>query len=107
MRVYLIIIASIFFSLSISAQIEICNNSIDDDGDGLIDIQDSDCDCDQILPSGLIPNESFEIMECCPTGEADFQCATSWQQAPVRRTFNVLLAGSKRLPPQTIFILAA
>lgn len=81
MRVYLIIIASIFFSLSISAQIEICNNSIDDDGDGLIDIQDSDCDCDQILPSGLIPNESFEIMECCPTGEADFQCATSWQQA--------------------------
>lgn len=81
MRAYLIIIASIFFNLSLSAQIEICNNSIDDDGDGLIDIQDTDCDCDQILPSGLIPNESFEIMECCPTGEADFQCATSWQQA--------------------------
>ncbi len=64
-----------------TAQIEICNNSIDDDGDGLIDIQDTDCDCDQILPSGLIPNESFEIMECCPNGEAEFQCATSWEQA--------------------------
>lgn len=81
MKAYQIIILSLIFSLTLTAQIEICNNSIDDDGDGLIDIQDTDCDCDQILPSGLIPNESFEIMECCPTGEADFQCATDWQQA--------------------------
>lgn len=76
-----IIILSIIFGVSLTAQVEICNNSIDDDGDGLIDIQDTDCDCNQILPSGLIPNESFEIMECCPMGEADFQCATSWEQA--------------------------
>lgn len=70
----------IFLSLAIYSQ-EICNNAVDDDNDGLIDIQDPDCDCDQVLPSGLIPNESFEDMECCPTGEADFQCATAWQQA--------------------------
>ena len=78
---HLLSILAILFTTTIMAQVEICNNSIDDDGDGLIDIQDTDCDCDQILPSGLIPNESFEIMECCPNGEAEFQCATSWEQA--------------------------
>lgn len=80
MRSYLTLII-IFWGFTLSAQVEICNNSIDDDGDGLIDLQDTDCNCDQILPSGLIPNESFEIMECCPMGEAAFQCATDWEQA--------------------------
>ena len=53
------------------AQVEICNNSIDDDGDGLIDIQDDDCVCNQILPSGLIPNESFEENDCITMGETN------------------------------------
>ena len=43
---------------------EICNNGIDDDGDGLIDIQDvKDCPC------GLVYDEvigDFEEMSCCP-----------------------------------------
>lgn len=71
------------FSALLSAQggVEICNNGIDDDNDGLVDLNDDDCDCDSVIPSPLIPNESFEEMTCCPTGEAYFQCATDWQQA--------------------------
>ncbi len=43
---------------------EICNTGIDDDGDGLIDLFDDECECSgfassQQVPS-LIPNYSFE-----------------------------------------------
>ncbi len=96
MKALFIIIVSIFFCLSISAQIEICNNSIDDDGDGLIDIQDTDCDCDQILPSGLIPNESFEENDCIPFTETnpsnypEIECLIDWiQAAPTSDYFHV------------------
>lgn len=80
---HIILLFSLLFSAMLSAQdgIEICNNGIDDDNDGLIDLNDDDCNCDSVIPSPLIPNESFEEMTCCPTGEADFQCATDWQQA--------------------------
>jgi len=67
--------------LVLQAQIEICDNAIDDDGDGLIDINDPDCICPEEVPSGLIPNPSFEGMLCCPTFEAQFECAESWEQA--------------------------
>lgn len=70
-----------FGSMLWAQNVEICNNGIDDDNDGLVDLNDDDCNCDSVLPSPLIPNESFEDMECCPTGEADFQCATAWEQA--------------------------
>jgi len=43
---------------------EICNNGLDDDGDGLIDIQDlQDCLCG-VVNTGVIGN--FEEMSCCP-----------------------------------------
>ncbi|MDN4163980.1 gliding motility-associated C-terminal domain-containing protein [Cytophagales bacterium LB-30] len=35
--------AFLFFSLNAFAQSEICNNNLDDDGDGLIDCNDTDC----------------------------------------------------------------
>ena len=31
---------------------EICNNAMDDDGDGLIDLKDPDCDCSNLLRNG-------------------------------------------------------
>jgi PKD repeat protein len=37
---------------------EICNNGIDDDNDGLIDLFDEDCNC--IVKQDIIPNPSFE-----------------------------------------------
>jgi len=60
---------------------EVCDNGIDDDGDGLIDLNDDDCSCFFDFPSGLIPNPSFEEMTCCPNDEAQLNCAVGWVQA--------------------------
>ena len=73
------------FSLFSSAQ-EICNNGIDDDGDLLIDLNDSaDCFCSiekkyEFIPS-LIPNPSFEIMDSCPDDYAQVDRCKGWEQA--------------------------
>jgi len=60
--------------------VEICDNAIDDDGDGLIDLNDPDCHCD-IVPTSLIPNPSFEEMNCCPLLQSELSCAVTWIQA--------------------------
>jgi len=60
---------------------EICDNGIDDDGDGMIDLNDEDCSCFFEFPSGLIPNPSFEERTCCPIDEAELNCAVGWSQA--------------------------
>ena len=61
--------------------VEICDNAIDDDMDGLIDLNDTDCVCVVIEPVSLIPNPSFEEITCCPTGRSQLRCAESWIQA--------------------------
>lgn len=68
-------------SYRISLEDEICDNGIDDDADGLIDLNDPDCDCPVIEPISLIPNPSFEDTECCPDLQAELDCATGWIQA--------------------------
>ncbi len=60
---------------------EICENAIDDDMDGLIDLNDPDCACALYEPKSLIPNPSFEDLECCPTDRSQLNCATGWIQA--------------------------
>ena len=67
---------------------EICNNAIDDDGDGLIDINDDDCFCPRIepIPVSFIPNPSFEEQDCCPEGNSNLNCATDWDQASAATT---------------------
>lgn len=60
---------------------EICDNALDDDGDGLIDLNDPDCECQVIEPESLIPNPSFEEMDCCPHDRSQLDCATGWIQA--------------------------
>lgn len=60
---------------------EICDNAIDDDKDGFIDLNDSECDCSIIKPVSYIPNPSFEDKECCPTNRSQLNCATTWIQA--------------------------
>lgn len=70
----------IIFSFSLNAQ-EICDNAIDDDGDGLIDFNDNDCICQNYLPTSLIPNPSFEDMNCCPEFNDMMECASEWIQA--------------------------
>jgi gliding motility-associated-like protein len=64
MKKYLHIAFLLFSVINVNISQEICDNGIDDDGDGLIDIQDvQDCNC------GLVSDEvigDFEEMSCCP-----------------------------------------
>ncbi len=62
---------------------EICDNAIDDDGDGLIDLNDDECDCAGFGTEieSLIPNPSFEETDCCPSTWSQLTCATTWIQA--------------------------
>ncbi|MFT5166836.1 MAG: hypothetical protein ACI8P3_002068 [Saprospiraceae bacterium] len=60
---------------------EICDNAIDDDNDGLIDLNDPDCEYEIIEPVSLIPNPSFEDMNCCPSNRSQLNCTDSWIQA--------------------------
>jgi len=88
---YLLII--LLFSFHASSQ-EICNNGLDDDNDGFIDLNDNlDCECTGnnlgILGNNFIPNPSFEEHNCLPTdfsqlaingqGVGGIYCVDNWQ----------------------------
>jgi len=66
---------------SVTQAQEICNDAIDNDLDGLIDLNDPDCECIVLTPQSLIPNPSFEDRDCCPDDEGMLDCADSWDQA--------------------------
>ncbi len=62
---------------------EICDNGIDDDADGLIDLNDT-TDCGGDIVDGLpylLPNRSFELFDCLPTSYTQLECADTWAQA--------------------------
>ncbi|MBX2972419.1 MAG: gliding motility-associated C-terminal domain-containing protein [Flavobacteriales bacterium] len=74
---------------------EICNNGVDDDANGLVDLNDPACQCRTLISTGVpsfIPNPSFEELMCCPYGynlinsPPYFRCAVGWQQATVPTT---------------------
>ncbi|MBX2873211.1 MAG: gliding motility-associated C-terminal domain-containing protein [Saprospiraceae bacterium] len=65
----------------VQKQLEVCDNALDDDGDGLIDLLDPDCQCAIAETRSLIPNPSFEELRCCPQNQAELDCAGSWLQA--------------------------
>lgn len=65
---------------------EICENALDDDGDGMIDLNDPDCVCAIIEPISRIPNPSFEESNCCPSGITQLHCADTWIQASAPTT---------------------
>jgi gliding motility-associated-like protein len=62
---------------------EICTNGVDDDNDGLIDLNDSeDCTCTNVSSvTSLLPNPSFELYDCLPTTVSELSCADTWEQA--------------------------
>ncbi len=71
---------------------EICDNAIDDDGDGLVDLNDSlDCACGRILVvdsavNSLIINPSFELYDSLPTTISQLDRCTGWRQASFSTT---------------------
>ena len=61
---------------------EICDNAKDDDGDGLVDLQDPDCQCHFQVSGNLLLNASFESFKNCPLNysyDDDSRIADYWQ----------------------------
>ncbi len=88
-----IILFLLFFPLTVLSQLEICDNGIDDDNDGYVDLNDEDCECQIIEPISLIPNPSFEDMNCCPDNRSQLNCASNWIQASEPTTDFIHLCG--------------
>lgn len=57
---------------------EICDNAVDDDGDGLVDAFDPDCLCDGRLSPNLVPNGQFNQTTGCCTDLGQVNCLTDW-----------------------------
>ncbi|NNE14742.1 MAG: gliding motility-associated C-terminal domain-containing protein [Saprospiraceae bacterium] len=82
-----------FIHSSISGQVEICDNGVDDDNDNLIDLNDEDCVCQVVASTSLIPNASFEDLNCCPENKSQLYCANDWIQASTPTTDLIHLCG--------------
>lgn len=78
---FLLAFTSVLSTYPNIAMIEICDNGIDDNGDGLIDLNDPECECEIVEPVSLIPNPSFEDQNCCPNNRSQLNCAEVWIQA--------------------------
>ena len=64
---------------------EICDNAIDDDNDGLIDLYDPECQCGAGLnaqAADIIPNPDFNSASCCPpqiwVNNNNLNCVDDW-----------------------------
>lgn len=96
----------IFLHSSVFGQVEICDNGVDDDLDNLIDLNDDDCICQMATAASLIPNPSFEEMDCCPADKSQLFCASDWAQASTPTSDFIHLcgwSGVKEYPPPTPF----
>ena len=71
----------VMLPVAVSGQVEICDNGIDDDNDNLVDLNDEDCACEILELKSLIPNPSFEEIDCCPNDRSQLYCASYWIQA--------------------------
>jgi gliding motility-associated-like protein len=74
-------------SATLAMSQEICDNGIDDDGDGLIDLNDTtDCYCTPVSIPSLIPNPSFEEHTGCPYSISQLNFSNDWIQAGAATT---------------------
>ncbi|MCG8577413.1 MAG: PKD domain-containing protein, partial [Flavobacteriales bacterium] len=94
----------LFSGISSFAQ-EDCTNGIDDDSDGLIDLNDDDCDCSLSVADtlgSLIPNPSFEENTCCPSTFSELTCADDWIQASAATSDYFNLCDFTAIPSFTV-----
>ena len=54
MKNFIVILLSVCSFTTIISQ-EICNDALDNDGDGLIDLNDDDCTCEMFLEDSFLP----------------------------------------------------
>jgi len=97
----------LFLGTTISLAQENCANAIDDDSDGLIDMNDPNCICTglgggTVIVTSLIPNPSFENFTCCPSSVSQLNCSVGWIQASVATSDYFNLCGYQSIfaPPQ-------
>ena len=100
MKRLIFLILFILLSVSTYGQ-ENCNNGIDDDGDGKIDLNDLDCACSNPTLISLLPNPSFETYSSCPTYYSELNLATPWYQATNATTDYFNTCSSFMLPVMT------
>jgi gliding motility-associated-like protein len=81
MKKTLLFLFFIFSSFCFSQ--EICNNGLDDDGDGKIDLNDSDCNCNNSAITSLLPNHSFEEKTSCPQNYNDIATFNNWSKGTI------------------------
>lgn len=77
MKRVILLFCFVLFAILSSAQ-ENCNNGIDDDGNGKIDLNDSNCVCSNTTSSNFINNYNFEQMIFCPNKFSQFNAAANW-----------------------------
>ena len=78
---YILQLFCLLAALNLSAQ-EICDNGIDDDNNGLVDLKDPGCQCRLNVSGNLLQNASFESFNHCPvnyTYFSDSNIADHWQ----------------------------
>jgi gliding motility-associated-like protein len=68
---------------------EICNNELDDDGDGLIDLFDPDCPCNAIAYQAQCPTDCPYILDSFP----DFKMKLKWQSEVVGSSNSTFVVG--------------
>lgn len=85
---------------------EICNNGRDDDGDGKIDLNDNDCQCNgnfnRVKELSIIPNHSFESKNCCPVLFSQMACVNSWIQPSWGTSDFIHACGNYEINPDNI-----
>ncbi|RZK11011.1 MAG: T9SS type B sorting domain-containing protein [Flavobacterium sp.] len=83
MKIHYSILLLLFTLCSFSQ--EICNNGIDDNGNGLIDLRDPECPCSPAPKKSLVPNFDFEDYTSCPNMMEQLYKAAPWMQGTMGR----------------------
>lgn len=81
MRPFLLMAALAFQAIAFTQ--EVCTNGVDDDADGLIDLNDTlDCACVSGLQplQSLVPDPFLEDTLCCPSTVSQMACSNAWVQ---------------------------